>query len=442
MNSASIFKDGLTLPCGLVLPNRLVKAAMTEGLAGGDNHAHARHEHLYARWARGGIGTQITGNVLVDRRYLEAPGNIAIDGEQSEAALNGMRAMAKAAQGDGAKVIMQISHAGRQTPKIVSERPVAPSAVALEMPGRSLFPFAPPRAMTGEEVVNVITRFVHAARTAEQTGFDGVQIHAAHGYLLSQFLSPRTNRREDEWGGTMENRARLLLEIVRQTRAAVAPGFAVAVKLNSADFQKGGFSHADCLAVVDWLNAEKVDFIELSGGNYEQPQMMGMDGLDAPEHDGRLPPSTAAREAYFVEYANSVRQRAIMPVMATGGFRSKAGMETAIETGKADLIGLARTLCVEPDLPTALLNGDGETALDISNRLRLGPTRLLGRDSPISLIKTLNGCGAQGWYMAQIARMAEGKEPDLSLGLVGALGRMQNAQKTSVAAYRKNMAAV
>lgn len=432
--------EPLTLPCGLVLPNRLIKAAMTEGLSDGDNRATDKHVTLYERWARGGVGTQITGNVLVDRRYLEAPGNVAIDGPQSNEALARLADMAKACKIEGGVAIMQISHAGRQTPKIVSDRPVAPSAVELKMPGRSLYPFEPPRALTTEEVDNVVDRFVHAVKTAEATGFDGVQIHAAHGYLISQFLSPRTNLREDQWGGTLENRVRLLLEIIRRSRAEVGAWFAIGVKLNSADFQKGGFSHEDCLAVIDWLNGEAVDFVEVSGGNYEQPQMMGLDGLEAPESDGRLRASTVAREAYFVEYANAVRDRAKMPVMATGGFRSLHAMNAALNEGKADLIGLARPLCGEPDLPKQLLDGTVSEATDFAAGLRLGPTRWLSVDSPISLIKTINGWGQQGWYMSQIERMAGGQEPDTGLKLGKALSNMQAGQKAKAKRYKESLA--
>ena len=430
-------EESLTLPCGLILPNRLVKAAMTEGLAAGDNQANTRHVTLYNRWADGRVGMQITGNVLVDRRYLEAPGNIVIEGKLSLNALTGLKMMAKAAGIAGAKVIMQISHAGRQCPKVVCDRPIAPSAVPLDMPGRSLMPFGDPRAMTGDEVDDVILRFVHAIRIAEETGFHGVQIHAAHGYLISQFLSPRTNRRTDKWGGTLENRSRLLLEIIREARQVVGKTFAIGVKLNSADFQSGGFTHEDCLAVVDWLNTEAVDFIEISGGNYEQPQMMGMDGVDAPVSDGRLKASTIAREAYFVEYARAVRDRAKMPVLATGGFRTRAAMNHALEMGQTDLIGLARPLCAQPDLPGELLSGRTEGATDYTERKSMGPTVFLGRNSPFKLVKALNGWGLQAWHMVQIARMADGLEPDTGLGLLKAMTKAQASQKASAEAYHQ-----
>lgn len=435
----TLLAQPLTLPCGLILPNRLVKAAMTEGLADGDNCATPGLEHLYQIWGKGGAGVQLTGNVLVDRRYLEAAGNVVIEEDIDADAKAALSAWAEASKSGDGKVIMQVSHAGRQTPGTICERPVAPSDVPLEMPGRALMPFGHPRALTAEEVENVIERFVFVGRTAEETGFDGVQIHAAHGYLISQFLSPKANRRTDKWGGSLENRSRLLMEIIRQTRQVVSPSFAVGVKLNAADFQQGGFTHEDCLDVVDWLNTEKVDFIEITGGNYEQPQMMGMDGADAPEHDGRLKASTIAREAYFVEYANAVRDRANMPVMATGGFRTSDAIEQTLSLQKADLIGMARPFCVDPNVGNALLDGRLPSVPEGAEQKRLGPW-LLGDDSPFKLVRMMNGFGRQAWYLEQIARIAadEGVATDMSLWT--AISRQRKRQEVSLNAYRSSVA--
>ncbi len=228
-----------TLPCGAVLKNRLSKAAMTEGLGDGRNRATEGHVKLYRRWAEGGAGMLLTGNVHVDRRYLERPGNVAIDGPQSAEALAALRAYAEAGTVNNTHLWMQISHAGRQTPASVSKEPVGPSDKQLDMPGAQ---FGKPRALTGAEIEDVIRRFAHAATIARETGFTGVQIHGAHGYLISEFLSPDVNNRTDEWGGSLENRARLLLEIVRAVRKAVGADFPISVKLNSADFQRGGFT--------------------------------------------------------------------------------------------------------------------------------------------------------------------------------------------------------
>ena len=423
--------DPLTLPSGLTIPNRLVKAAMTEGLADVHNIATDKHVALYRRWASGGIGLQLTGNVQIDRRHLERPGNVVIQGEQSNEQRAALAAFAEASKSGGGKVLMQLSHAGRQTPKSVNEAPLAPSVVDLKMPGGV---FGTPRKMTDEDIETVIAGFAYAAQVARETGFDGVQIHAAHGYLISQFLSPLSNQRDDHWGGALQNRAKLLIESIRRVRAATGPNFAIAVKLNSTDFQKCGFSHEDCLAVIDMLNAESLDFVEISGGNYEQPQMAGIEGMEPVFEDG-VRESTRKREAYFASYAKSVQAHAQMPLLVTGGFRSLAAMNEALTAGEADLIGLGRPLCADADVPKKLMSGEMATAPAFEKTLRLGPTKWLGVTSPINIIKGLNGWGQQGWFCLQIKRMGEGLEPDHSLGVFKAFRQYQSEESAAAKAY-------
>lgn len=194
--------------------------------------------------------------------------------------------------------------------------------------------------MTQEVIEDVIQRFARTAQLGEQAGFTGVEIHAAHGYLLSQFLSPLSNQRTDAWGGPLENRARLLFEIVKAVRAVVSPGFSVAVKLNSAHFQRGGFSADDARQVVKMLNELAVDLVELSGGSYEAPAMQGE------ARDG----STLAREAYFVEFARDIRSVAKMPVMVTGGIRRRPVAEQVVRSG-VDMVGIGTALAIDPNLP-------------------------------------------------------------------------------------------
>ncbi|MEM1152166.1 MAG: NADH:flavin oxidoreductase/NADH oxidase family protein [Pseudomonadota bacterium] len=414
----------LSLPSGLSLPNRLAKAAMTEGLADAQNQATDRHVTLYRQWAEGGIGLQLTGNIQVDRHHLEKAGNVVIDAQPSNEEMAALAAFASAAKSKGAPVIMQVSHAGRQTPIAINPRPAAPSSVPLDLPGKF---FGPPRAMEHAEIAGVIANMGLVARVARDAGFDGVQVHAAHGYLISQFLNPLANQRSDEWGGPLENRARLLRECVSAARREGGPGFTISVKLNSADFQKGGFSHEDCLAVVDMLNELGVDLLEVSGGSYEQPKMMNQEGMkpaDAPQ----VRESTRKREAYFLDYARSVKTRAKMPVMVTGGFRSREAMDSALANGEADVIGIGRPLCVETDLPNRLLNNEIEALPRFEDTLRLGPTGLLGPNSPIGLIKALNGFGAMGWYYQHLIALGEGRQPDAKLGLFTAFRRDQAEQ--------------
>ncbi len=422
----------LTLPCGVVINNRICKGAMTEGLADAANCATTKHAALYGRWARGGTGILLTGNVQVDHRYLERPGNVVIEGEQSDAQLTALREWAKAGTAEGTQLWMQISHAGRQTPAAVAATPVGPSAVQLQMPGAA---FGTPRALSSEEIVDVIARFAHAAKVAQDTGFTGVQVHAAHGYLVSEFLSPDVNQRDDEWGGSLENRARLLLEIIRAIRQEVGAAFPISVKLNSADFQKGGFSHADSIQVAQWLNAEGLDLLELSGGTYEQPKLVGLDNLtNNPKLAEVRKDSTIAREAYFLQYADAIRAVTDMPLLVTGGFRSRTGMDAALAANACDMVGIGRPLCADPDTSKKLLLGNIEEACAFEKTLRIGPG-WFGPNSPFLLMAGLNGWGQQGWFCLQLIEMGEGREPILDLGVFAAFRRYQANETSAAKAY-------
>ncbi|WP_084396216.1 NADH:flavin oxidoreductase/NADH oxidase family protein [Henriciella aquimarina] len=419
----SILQQPLGLPCGQTIPNRLCKAAMTEQIAVG-NRAGEGHATLYSAWAGSGCGLLLTGNVLVDPYCLESPGNVVIAGPQPPEHLAALKAWSAAAKAEGAKVWMQISHAGRQTPKLVNPEPLSASDVQLNLPGGQ---FGKPRAMTEQEIHQTIQRFAECAAVAKETGFDGVQVHGAHGYLISQFLSPRSNRRSDEWGGSLENRARLLLEIVHAVRAAVGSDFPVGVKLNSADFQQGGFSFEECCQVVDWLNDKAIDLLEISGGNYEQPKLLGIEGLQAAE-DQPVRESTKAREAYFVDYAAMVRERAAMPVMATGGFRSKVAMEETLSAGYADMIGLGAPLCTDPHGPAKLLAGEIDRLENHARTMRLGPG-FLGPQSGIGMVKMVNALGQMAWNYLAIEAMSEGRDRPWKTGLLSAYSKHASRQK-------------
>jgi len=345
----------LTLANGAVIPNRIAKAAMEENMA---DEAHLPGPHLvrlYERWAKGGAGLMLTGNVMIDATAMTGPAGVLLDARQP---LDPFHAWAKAARSGGAQVWMQINHPGRQVYAAMGQEAVAPSAVALNMASFSKL-FAVPRALESKEIAALIERFATTAKLAEAAGFTGVQIHAAHGYLLSQFLSPLSNRRTDEWGGSLENRARLLIETIKAVRSRVAPGFCVSVKLNSADFQRGGFEAADAKAVVAWLNDLPVDLVELSGGSYESPAMTG-----APQVQKDC---TFAREAYFVDFARDIGAAARMPVMVTGGIRRRVIAEQALSPDEGRpgvaMIGIARAMAFEPDLPN---KWRGDSALDVA----------------------------------------------------------------------------
>ncbi|MBB6341964.1 2,4-dienoyl-CoA reductase-like NADH-dependent reductase (Old Yellow Enzyme family) [Pseudomonas fluvialis] len=346
MSRSALFSP-LPLPCGAVLPNRLGKAAMEENLADTGQLPGATLIDLYRCWSQGGTGLLITGNVMVDGSAMTGPGGVVLE---AGVPLQPFRDWAEAAKSGGAQVWIQLNHPGRQTYANLGGKLWAPSAVALDL-GKHSKLFGVPKAMDEQDIAELIERFASSAQLAEQAGFDGVQIHAAHGYLLSQFLSPLTNQRSDRWGGSLENRARLLVEVIRAVRARVSPRFAVAVKLNSADFQRGGFNDADALAVLQLLNELPVDLVELSGGSYESPAMQGRTA------DGR----TLAREAYFLEFAAQLAGKARMPLMTTGGIRRRAVAEEVLSQGVA-VVGMATALTVIPDLPARWQAGEDAVA--------------------------------------------------------------------------------
>ena len=411
----------LTLPCGAVVPNRMCKAAMTEGLAHSDGTASEELERLYGIWSDGGSGILLSGNIQVDGDHLERPGNVIVDSKLSDEAFAALQRMAAAGTRNGNHLWAQISHAGRQTQKIVNPSPKAPSAVRLRLPQSQ---FGEPVALTAEEIELVIERFVACAVTCKEAGFTGVQFHSAHGYLLSQFLSPLTNQREDEWGGTLENRARALIAIVANAREALGTDFPISVKLNSADFQKGGFDFDDSLTVAKWLADVGVDLLEISGGTYEQPRLLNLDGVE-PIEEQSLARSTLAREAYFVDFAKAMRQELSIPIMVTGGLRRREVMNHVLETGGADMIGLGRPLCVDADGPNRLLNGEDELAR-YEDSLSLLPGWLMWL-TKFNAVRTINSFATQFWFYEQIANIGRTGATDPKLTVLSATMAQQKA---------------
>lgn len=425
-----MLEQPLTLPCGAVVRNRMCKAAMTEGLAHPDGTASEELERLYGIWSDGGSGILLSGNIQVDGDHLERPGNVIVDRKLSEDAFSALQRMAAAGTRNGNHLWAQISHAGRQTQKIVNPAPKAPSAVRLRLPQSQ---FGEPVALTAEEIESVIERFVGCALTCKEAGFTGVQFHSAHGYLLSQFLSPLTNHREDEWGGTLENRARALIAIVTKAREVLGADFPISVKLNSADFQKGGFDFDDSLTVAKWLADAGVDLLEISGGTYEQPRLLNLDGVE-PIEEQSLARSTLAREAYFVDFAKAMREELSMPIMVTGGLRRREVMNHVLETGGADMIGLGRPLCVDADGPNRLLNGEDELARYEDN-LSLLPGWLMWL-TKFNAVRTINSFATQFWFYEQIANIGRTGATDPKLTVLSATMAQQKAASVWMAARK------
>ena len=412
----------LTLPCGAVIPNRLVKAAMTEGLATMAGIPTPELERLYGQWSDGGAGVLISGNVQIDSQHLEQPGNVIIDGEPGDGLKPALASWAGAATRGGNHFWAQISHAGRQTPKTVNPNPKAPSAVPLEIPGGQ---FGEPVELAELEIRDIIRRFGIAAKACKDAGFTGVQIHSAHGYLLSEFLSPKANQRTDRYGGELRNRARVLLNVLKKVREAVGPEFPVAVKLNSADFQKGGFAFEDSLQVAQWLEEGGIDLIEISGGTYEQPKLVGIAGLEE-EEPQNVKQSTKMREAYFVDFAIAMQEKVNVPLMVTGGFRNRKVIEEAVRSGAADLVGLGRPMCVDTDAPRQLLSGIEELNR-YEDRLR-GLPRWLSFLEKIGPVRVMAAFSVMYWYYAQLEEIARTGKAKPGMSVLSATHRIMSRQ--------------
>lgn len=375
--------DAYTLANGTCLKNRLVKSALHESM--GDRHGRPRDclLPLYRAWAEGGIGLSLTGNVMVDGRARSEPGNVVVEDDRDMAFL---QAWAREGSRNGTALWMQVNHPGKQAMVGLNRGTMAPSAIPFK-PELAPF-FATPREMTHGDIADVIRRFGRTAALAREAGFGGVQIHAAHGYLINQFLSPHHNRREDEWGGSAPRRRRFLMEVLREVRLQVGARYPVGIKLNSADFMRGGFSEEESMETIVELAAAGIDMVEISGGTYEAPAMTGSEEPQAPAKD-----STRRREAYFLAFAEQVRSRTAVPLMVTGGFRTQAGMQQALQSGALDFVGLGRLLALDPATPQRLLQG-ADPLHAVSARLT--GIRYIDRTRMMEVL----------WYSHQLMRIA------------------------------------
>ncbi len=370
--------------------NRIIKGAMSEALANDAGQPNDLLIGLYEAWAKGGLGCAITGNVMVNIGAKNEPGVVAIETERD---LEKLKQWAAVGKKHGMVQLIQLSHPGRQCPKGLNKETVAPSAVPFSPVLATMF--GTPRELTHDEILDIIQRFATAAAVCEKAGFEGVQFHGAHGYLISQFLSPLTNKRTDQWGGSIENRMRFLLEIYKAVRAATSENFIISVKLNSADFQRGGITEEDVITVFKAIDAAGIDIIEISGGTYEAPAMAGAKAE-------KRKASTIAREAYFLEFAEKIRQHVSCKLMVTGGFRTVEGMNAALASGACDFIGIARPLAVEPDLPERLIAGhDVRYAV---NQIKTG-IPFVDKMAIMEII----------WYAAQFKAIGQGKKPNPKL---------------------------
>ena len=370
--------------------NRLIKGAMSEALANTAGQPNHLHFGLYQAWAKGGRGCAITGNVMVDIRAKNEPGVVAVESDRDLALL---QQWANVGKQHGMVQLVQLSHPGRQCPKGLNKETVAPSAVPFSPMLATTF--GTPRALREDEILDIIQRFATSAQVCEQAGFEGVQLHGAHGYLISQFLSPLTNKRQDQWGGSIENRMRFLLEVYTAVRKATSENFIISVKLNSADFQRGGISEEDVVTVFKAIDDAGIDLIEISGGSYEAPAMAGA-------KEDKRKASTIAREAYFLDFAEKIRKQVKCHLMVTGGFRTVEGMNAALDSGACEFVGIARPFAVETDLANRLIAGqDVRYGVD---KIKTG-IPMVDKMAIMEII----------WYAAQFKTIGQGKQPNPKL---------------------------
>lgn len=382
----------ITLKNGQVIKNRFMKSATSEQLGDKKHNPTQLLPNVYKVWAEGEVGLTITGNIMVDRTALGEPLNVVLD-DQSD--FSAFERWTEAATHNGTQCWAQLNHPGKQSPIFLSSRPVSASAIPLNM-GALSGAFATPRALDTQEVWDIVAKYAHAAKLAKQVGFTGVQIHGAHGYLVNQFLSPSHNKRTDEWGGTAEKRMKFVIELYKAIREQVGDDYTVSIKLNSADFQKEGFTEEESMAVVKALSDLGIDHIEVSGGTYESQAMVG--NKKSLRQGKPVKESTKKREAYFLNYAEKLREITDVTLTVTGGFRSAKGMQEALDSGATDIIGLARPLMLFPDLPIKAMRNQSYVA-----KFNYPTTGIKLIDDAAMLNLT--------WYEEQIHRMGQGKKP-------------------------------
>lgn len=361
---------------GMSLKNRIVRSATEEAQASNEGRATDEYLRLYTRLARGGVGLIITGNYGVNVLGRATPRTMLLD---SDEVIGGLEKLVAAVHEGGAKIVAQINHVGRQRlPDMDDNTPVAPSAVTV------MYTRVKPRAMSEAEIEDTIEAFERAARRVKEAGFDGVQIHGAHGYLVNQFRSGNTNRRSDRWGGSLENRNRFLLEVYRAIRGAVGGDYPVLIKINARDPVRRGVKLDETIAACRQLEELGIDAIEVSDGIDEMikggiPTDIIMRGRRLPERIMltlliEIAVKRRARlvEGYHLADAAAVRESVKVPVIAVGGIRRRAMMDHAIGSGQADFVAMSRPFIRQPNLVNRMEEGDGDPVSCIScNRCAL-----------------------------------------------------------------------
>jgi len=382
----NILEKEMILPNGVILSNRIAKSAMSENLSNKHHEPTSVLVNVYKKWAKSGAGLLITGNIMIDSGAIGEPRNVGVEDRKN---IDILKDWAASVEGTNTHLWAQINHPGRQAMEQINSTLKAPSSVPLKTSGRKNSSAKIPEELTEVEILNIIESYAETSVILKEAGFTGVQIHGAHGYLVSQFLSPHSNIREDKWGGRLENRARFVVEVYRKIREKVGKDYPIGIKLNSADFQKGGFSEDESIEVVKILSKEGIDLIEISGGTYEAPVMMG-----------KQKESTQKREAYFMDYIEKARRVTDTPLMLTGGFRTSSVMTDAVASDQLDIVGIARPFAIYPNIANEIFD-ESRSAFPTEMK----KTGVRGIDGLMSII----------WYESQIKRIGEGLAPKPSL---------------------------
>lgn len=339
---------------GMNLSNRFVRSATWEGMAGDDGSVTPALVDLMSQLAKGLVGLIISSHVFIKPEGQALPKQLGLYKEEF---IDGFRQMTRAIHDQGGRIVIQLAHAGYfANPKLTGQSPLAPSLV-------EGFSKSPGKEMTLQEIRKLIEAFGSAAQRAKEAGFDGVQIHAAHGYLLSQFLSPLFNKRTDDYGGSLENRARVIREVLQKVRSTVGDNFPVLIKMNSEDYLEGGLGLEDSLKIGTLLQKDGLDAIELSGGTLKS----------GPLNPSRAGISSEEKEAYFLEAAKAFKKKLTVPLILVGGIRSLPMAERIIEQGIADYISMSRPFIREPGLIRRWKSGDLRKASCLSDNLCFGP---------------------------------------------------------------------
>ncbi|WED29712.1 NADH:flavin oxidoreductase/NADH oxidase family protein [Vibrio sp. DW001] len=377
----------LELPCGAVIKNRLIKSAMSDSLADGEGNPTTEQARLYERWAEGGVGLSIVGEVQVDPRFPEKPGNLVLDPHSN---LKALQVLTSRASIDETHIWPQLGHAGGLAYSSISQ-PKGPSE--LNIGGFRCL------GMTEGEVAELPGMYARAAEIAKKSGFTGVQIHAGHGFLLSQFLSPLFNRRTDQYGGSIEARSKIIVTIIEKVRSVVGCAFPIGIKINTSDQIEGGLTQEDALKAISILNQTSIDLIELSGGSY-------FPGAKSCSDSGSTGP-------YFVGFAKKAKRLTRIPLVVTGGFKTRAQVVHALSSETFDFVGLGRALALIPDLPTKWLKG-------------------MGIDPNFPRFESPPQGGVTAWYTMLLTTLGSDNEIDLNLTLIAAIQSYEQRDKARI----------